>query len=125
MTTSRVDIAYPYGFDGRGRTATATYDDHVRQLIELLLLTNPGERVNRPDFGGGLLQQVFAAGGVDRAAAVELALTAAVTAYLGDVIDVQNLTVTSDDAELLVQLDYVVRSTGQQQTEVVTAAVNV
>ena len=61
-TTTRVDIAYPYTFDQRGRTATATYGDHVRQMLEQLLLTNPGERVNRPEFGGGLLQLVFEAG---------------------------------------------------------------
>src|SRR5664279_870704 len=122
-TTSRVDIAYPYAFDGRGRTATANYGDHVRQMIEQLLLTNPGERVNRPEFGGGLLQLVFAAGGPERAAAVELALSAAVATWLGDVIDLQALSVTSSEATLLVQLDYMVRPTGERRSDIIEAAV--
>ncbi|HZM66426.1 MAG TPA: GPW/gp25 family protein [Nakamurella sp.] len=122
-TTSRVDIAYPYAFDGRGRTATANYGDHVRQMIEQLLLTNPGERVNRPEFGGGLLQLVFEAGGPERAAAVELALSAAVATWLGDVIDLQALSVTSSEATLLVQLDYMVRPTGERRSDIIEAAV--
>jgi phage baseplate assembly protein W len=55
-----MNIAYPYSFDGRGRTAQADDDDHIRQMIEEVLFTAPGERVNRPDFGCGLLQMVFA-----------------------------------------------------------------
>jgi len=54
------DIDYPYHFDSRGRTATADYADHVRDLIEQVLFTSPGERVNRPNFGCGLRQLIFA-----------------------------------------------------------------
>ena len=55
-----MDIDYPFHFDSRGRTALADRDDHVRDMIEQLIFTNPGERVNRPDFGSGLLQLVLA-----------------------------------------------------------------
>ena len=55
-----MNILFPYQFDGRGRTAEATDADYVNELIELVLFTSPGERVNRPDLGCGLLQQVFA-----------------------------------------------------------------
>lgn len=51
-----MNIAYPFRFDGGGRTATADDDRHIRDLIEGVLFTNPGERVNRPDFGSGLGQ---------------------------------------------------------------------
>ncbi len=52
-------IAYPFRFDSRGRTAAADEDAHLRQLIEQLLFTAPGERVMRPDFGAGLRALVF------------------------------------------------------------------
>ncbi len=55
-----MNIAYPFHFDGRGRTATADDDRHIRDLIEAVLFTNPGERVNRPEFGSGLGQLIFA-----------------------------------------------------------------
>ena len=53
--TESIDIDFPFHVDGRGRTAATDYADHVRDMIEQLLFTRPGERVNRPDFGCGLL----------------------------------------------------------------------
>lgn len=114
-----VDIAYPYAFDTRGRTATAAYPDHVAQMIEQLLLTAPGERVNRPDFGGGLLQQVYAPNSPERAATVELTLQSALARWLGDLIDVLRVEVSSDDARLNVLLEYVLRKTGEHRVEVI------
>lgn len=114
---TRTDIRFPFGFDGQGRTATTPYADHVRQLIEQLLLTHPGERVNRPDFGGGLAQLVFAPNSPERAAAVELALTAAVGTWLGDVVDLRRLTVEAEDSVLRVRLDYALLPVGELRTE--------
>src|SRR5271165_734476 len=53
------NIAFPFRIDGRGRTALVDDNSHIRDLIEQLLFTNPGERVNRPTFGSGLLALVF------------------------------------------------------------------
>lgn len=116
---TRTDIRYPFGFDARGSTATAPYADHVRQMIEQLLLTSPGERVNRPTLGGGLLQLVFAPNAPERAVALELALSAAVTTWLGDVVDLLGLQVEATDAVLRVRLDYVIRPTGEARSDVV------
>lgn len=109
-------IAFPYHFDSHGRTATAVYDDHVREMIEQLLFTSPGERVNRPDFGSGLLQMVFAPNSPEVAAALQFALQAALQRYLGDVITVSTLEVTSEDATLTVDLSYVVLATGDARS---------
>ena len=49
-----MQLDYPFHFDGRERTAETGTDDHVRDMIEQLLFTQPGERVNRPDFGSGV-----------------------------------------------------------------------
>lgn len=120
---TRTEMRFPYGFDSRGRTATAPYAEHVREMVEQLLLTTPGERVNRPEFGGGLLQLVFAPNSAERVAAVEFTLSSALERWLGDVVDVQRLAVTGEDARLLVELEYVLRSTGERRTEVVDAGV--
>jgi phage baseplate assembly protein W len=67
-----MNVDYPYRFDGRGRTATTTHDEHVRDMIEQLLFTTPGERVMRPDFGSGLMQLVFAPVDDELASATQL-----------------------------------------------------
>ena len=66
-----MQIDYPYRFDGRGRTAQTTADEHVRDLIEQVLFTTPGERDMRPDFGSGVLAMVFEPGGSDVAATAQ------------------------------------------------------
>lgn len=118
-----MDVDHPFHFDGRGRTATTGLDDHVRDLIEQLLLTSAGERVNRPEFGGGLLQLVFSPNSPELAAAVEFSLRAALQRWLGDVVDVVGLQVTSEDSRLLIELDYVVRRTGKRRTDTFERAV--
>ncbi len=112
-----MNIDFPFHFDGRGRTAEADDDNHIRDMIEQLLLTNPGERVNRPDFGSGLLQMVFAPNSPEVAAALQFTLQAALVRWLGDVIEVRALDVTSRESTLDVTVQYTVRRTGEQHTE--------
>jgi phage baseplate assembly protein W len=112
-----MNIDYPFKFDSRGRTAATFDDDHVRDMIEQLLFTNPGERVNRPDFGSGLLQLIFAPNSPELAAALQFTVQAALQQWIGDVIQVQALDVTSEDSTLRVELKYIVLSNGEQRTE--------
>jgi uncharacterized protein len=113
-----VDIDYPLHFDGRGRTASTGRDDHVRDMIEQLLFTNPGERVNRPDFGSGLLELVFAPNSPELAAALQFSMQAALQRWLGDLIDIEGLTVQSDEGTLRVELRYVIKQTGSGRSDV-------
>jgi len=108
--------AFPFHFDTRGRTATTDDTTHIRDMVEQLLFTAPGERVNRPDFGSGLLQMVFAPNSTELAAALQFTTQAALQRYLGDLIDLQQLDVTAQDATLSVTVKYVIRTTQQQQT---------
>jgi phage baseplate assembly protein W len=108
-----VNIDYPLHFDATGRTATTSDVDHIRDMIELVLFTNQGERVNRPDFGSGLLQLVFAPNSVELSAALQFTAKAALQRFLGDLIDVQNLTVVVADASLTVTVGYVIKATQQ------------
>ena len=89
------NIDFPFQFGSRGRTATTDDDDHVRDMIEQLLFTNAGERVNRPDFGSGLLQLIFAPNSPEMAAALQFTLQAALQQWLGDLIQIQALEVES------------------------------
>jgi phage baseplate assembly protein W len=113
---SSIDVAFPYGLDDRGRTATATYNDHVEQMLELLLLTRPGERVNQPTFGCGVLDHVFAPNSPEIAAALNVTIAAAISLWLQDVILVTALDVTAQDSQLIVNIGYTVLATGSPTT---------
>lgn len=110
-----MNIDYPFHFDGRGRTAETGDDNHIRDMIEQLLFTNPGERVNRPDFGSGLLQLIYGPNSPELAATLQFTMQAALQRWLGDLIELQALDVTSDDASLYIEVQYLVRRTNQVQ----------
>jgi uncharacterized protein len=117
------NIDFPFHFDGRGHTGDAGENEHIRDLLEQLLFTNPGERVNRPDFGSGVLQLIFAPNSPELAGTLQFTLQAAILRWLGDLIEVQELEVTSDDATLTVDLQYVVKRTGETRTAQLTRPV--
>lgn len=106
-----MNIDYPFHFDHRGRTATTGEDDHIRDMIEQFLFTNTGERVNRPDFGSGLLQMIFAPNSPELAAALQFTVQAGLQRWLGDVIEVRAVEATSVEATLQVVVNYLVRRT--------------
>ena len=118
-----MNIDYPFHFDRRGRTAAADPDDHIRDMIEQFLLTSPGERVNRPDFGSGLLQMVFAPNSPEIATALQFTIQAGLQQWLGDLIEVKKLEVISVDAQLCVEVQYVVRRTQQSVTNTFTRSI--
>jgi hypothetical protein len=112
-----MNIDFPFHFDNLGRTATTNDDDHIRDMIELLIFTNPGERVNRPDFGSGLQQLIFAPNSPELAATLQFTMQAALQRWLGDLIDVQTLEIISEDSSLEVLLQYIIKRTGEERTE--------
>jgi phage baseplate assembly protein W len=111
-----VNVDFPLRFDGRGRTAETDDEGHVRDMIEQLLFTAPGERVNRPTFGSGALALVFAPNGDALAAAMRLSVQASLQEWLGDLIEVASVDVDNDDATLRLTVRYVVRRTGEART---------
>lgn len=115
-----MNLDFPLHFNDRGRTNNASDEDHIRQMIEQLLFTRPGERVNRPDFGSGLMQLVFATNSPELAATVQFTTHAAIQRYLADLIEVQSLEVTSEDSTVHIELSYVIRLTGQVITAQLT-----
>lgn len=114
---------YPFRIDNTGRTATTEVDDHVRDMIYQVLFTNPGERVNRPDFGCGLLQLVFAPNSDALAAAAQFMVQGALQRWLGEVIQVENVKVENLEERLLIEISYFRRDTGQRQSALFSASV--
>jgi uncharacterized protein len=108
------NLTYPYHFDGRtGRTATCTFEQHIRDLIEEVLFTNPGERVNRPTFGSGLLRLIFAPNSDVLATATQLTVQGQLQQWLGTLIRVNAVDVASLDAKLQVTVSYTILATQQ------------
>jgi phage baseplate assembly protein W len=107
---------FPFHLDSTGRTAQAGDDDHIRDLIEQVLFTAPGERVNRPNFGCGLQRLVFAPNSDDLAAATQFLVQGSLQQWLGDLIEVNEVAVENDDSKLLVTVQYTVRRTQEPQT---------
>ncbi|MDL1977378.1 MAG: GPW/gp25 family protein [Deltaproteobacteria bacterium] len=108
-----MQIDYPFHLNGLGCTAMTDKEEHIRDLIEQVLFTAPGERVNRPDFGSGLMQLVFAPNSDELATATEFTVRGALQQWLGDLIQVEALQVESQEATLRITVQYVLRRTGQ------------
>lgn len=108
-------IDYPFHFDAHRRTADTSYEDHIRDLIEQVIFTMPGERVNRPDFGSGLLQLVFAPNSDELATTTQFLVQASLQQWLGDLIQVESVTVQSEDSTIRAQIQYVIRRSQQRQ----------
>lgn len=109
-------VDFPYQIDQRGRSAAADDNAYYRELIELVLLTAPGERVNRPTFGCGLLQLVFAPNSAELAATMQYLAQSALQQWLGELITVDAVSIEAADSTLRVEVRYLVRRTQEMQT---------
>ena len=103
---------FPFQIDATGRTATADQVTYVKELIELVLFTAPGERVRRPDFGSGLHQLIFEGQREELATATQFLVSGALQRWLGDLIQVEEVTVTMADATLAVTVRYLLLASG-------------
>lgn len=110
-----MNTKFPLQFDNRGRTAEASYDEHIRDMIEQILFTAPGERVNRPDFGSGLLQLVFQPNSVELGTTAQFLAQSSLQQWLGELIEVNAVEVESYDSTLQVTVRYTIRRNQQSQ----------
>jgi len=108
-------IDYPFRFDSRNKTALTDEEGHIRDMIQQTLFTSPGERVNRPDFGCGLMQLVFAPNSDELAAATQFLVHGALQKWLGELIRVESVIVKSDEATLNINIQYVVLKNQERQ----------
>jgi phage baseplate assembly protein W len=111
-----MNVNFPFQFDGRGRTLDPL-DDYLRQLVEQVLFTSPGERVNLPDFGSGLLQLPFAPNSVEMAAATQFAVQGALQKWLSAYIKVLSVVASAQESTLTVRVTYSPLNTDVTQTQ--------
>ncbi|MEH2236626.1 GPW/gp25 family protein [Nostoc sp.] len=113
----RHDYAFPFRIDVASHQAAQTrYENHVEQMIRQVLLTSPGERVNLPEFGCGLRQLLFAPHSEALDATTKLIVLQALNRWLAGQIQVKDVRVasveeTGDQAQLKVQIEYVLIET--------------
>jgi len=114
-------VDYPFRMDARGRTALTGENDHIRDMIEQVLFTNPGERVNRPEFGCGLKRLLFMPNGQPLAAATQMLVKSALQKWLESAIQVELVEVEAQDSTLTVKVVYSVRTDGDRRVDLFTA----
>jgi len=112
-----MDVRFPYGFDSRGGTGQSDLPSHIRDMVEQILLTAPGERVNRPTLGTGTGQLVFEPNSGVLAAAQQQLIQASLQQWLSDLIRVEAVEVTAEDSTLLITVRYTILANQQQQTQ--------
>jgi uncharacterized protein len=112
-----MDIAYPYRIDGRGRTASSDANQHIRDLIEQVLFTIPGERVNRPDFGCGIMQLVFDPNSSELASATQFLVQGQLQQWLGELIQLEAVKVEPEDSRLNITVSYRIKMDQQHHQE--------
>ena len=110
-----MNLKFTYQFDNQGRTAETDDNTHIRDMIEQVLFTSPGERINRPDFGSGLLQLVFQPNSSELATTTQFLVQGALKQWLGDLIDVNDVEVINEDSILQVTVVYTVLKTQERQ----------
>ena len=113
-----MNLALPLSFDHRGRTAESDDERYVRDLIQAVLFTAPGERVMRPDFGSGVSQLIFAPNSPELAGATEMLVGSSLTQWLSELITVAGVRVEAQEAVLRVTVAYTLRSDGSQRVHV-------
>ena len=118
-----MQFKYPFQVDNRGHTAITDEEQHIRQLIEQVLFTALGERVNRPTFGSSINQLVFAPNSEELAAATQMLVQGSLQQWLGNLILVKSVDVQSVDSTLTVTVQYIVRRNQQPQEAKFTRAI--
>jgi phage baseplate assembly protein W len=110
-----ININFPFHFDSFGRTARPEEEEHIRDMIKQVLFTSPGERVNRPTFGSGLMQLVFAPNNEELATSTRFMVQGALQQWLGDLIQVEEVIVENNDNILNVAVNYIVLKTREHR----------
>ena len=106
-----VGWAFSVCLDQNGAVSTAAYDEDIRQAIRIILGTNQGERLMRPDFGSGLNAFLFEPVSIATMLLVKKRVEDALIDWEPR-IDVLSVNVTTDSSErnkLLIDVEYKVR----------------
>ncbi|MGB3243252.1 MAG: GPW/gp25 family protein [Sulfitobacter sp.] len=111
-------LDYPFGIDPRGRSRLTGADDHVRELIEQVLFTAPGERVNRPEFGTPIKDLVFEGLSDTLVATTEQMVHGALVRWLDTLISVESVKVEAVESTLSVAIVYALRGQAERRSDI-------
>lgn len=114
-------LDFPFHFDASGRSAQTGVAEHVRDLVEQVLFTSPGERVMRPDFGSGLLALVFEPNSDTLSATTQMLVQASLQQHLSHLIALQGVTVEHEEGVLTVSVAYRLLADDSSQQATFTA----
>ena len=113
------NLAFPFRIGDLGAPVTSPRTQAIRQQIDQLLFTLPGERVNRPTFGCGVQQLVFSGCSPEAAAAAEYIIRVNIQRFMSDVVKLDAVQVTADvdAATLYIDVLYTLLETGEERAE--------
>jgi hypothetical protein len=106
QTTDTLQFGYPFRVGPNGRPVRVDDLRHAEDMIEQLLFTNIGERVNRPSFGCSIGTYVFEPASTELLAALKGLILSALQTWLGDVVTVADVGVTFDNEQLRITIDF-------------------
>ena len=112
-------LDYPFGVSSLGAPNLTNPDDHLRDLILQVLFTNPGERVNLPEFGCGVQRLIFAPNSDMLRTSTQFLIFNSLQRWLGDRIDLGQVSVTSepgDEETVTIEVVYLIKATQQRQS---------
>lgn len=115
-SSHRTYLDFPFDVDWKGRARTTDVQKHVRNLIEQVLFTSPGERVNRPGFGSGLQRLLFSPNSDLLAETTRMTAEAALQQHLGHLIELISVKLSNEESTLVVEINYVLRSEQERQS---------
>jgi uncharacterized protein len=111
-------LAFPFQVNSQGQIALVTGATDIEQAIGIILGTIPGERVMRPEFGCRAWELVFAPNNAETRSLLSLYVQSALD-FWEPRIDVEEVEVTTDpndDATLLVDVRYQIKSTHDRRS---------
>jgi phage baseplate assembly protein W len=108
-------LNFPFGLAPDGSIAGVDEDQHIRERLEQILFTAPGERVMVPDFGCGVKDLVFASNDAVLAAATEFKVARALQTYMGNQVLISGVEVVNDEEKLRITISYTKTKDLQQQ----------
>lgn len=121
MTGQRPIARQPWSPGPGRRLATCSVAEHLDDLVRLVLLTGPGERLHRPGLGAGLgASTLFQPASPDLAGTVRARARGSLTDALGDRLEVIDVSVTVADSTVSAEVVYRPRPAGESRRVTLT-----
>jgi hypothetical protein len=117
MVAPFAGFRFPIEVDGSLGTLRreADYPAYVQQLMKQVLLTSPGERIDRPDFGAGLRRQLFSPASETSATLLQTVVFQSLDRWLGDLIRIDEVKTSFDDGRLDVHVVYTLKARASRE----------